>query len=249
MYYADRVYQINLAIAGIAVGTVVLPSLSKSIKKNDQNSVNFIQNKSMELSLLLSLPATLALLIASREIVGSLFGYGSFSSQDIDYTSSALTYFAYGVPAFALVKVLSNFYFARDNTKLPFYISLISMFINIGISLSLFKQYGFIIIPIATSVSTWISVFIYFYLLNSKKLIKLENKNLLNILKISFAVILMSFFLYFGLDYFEDKFEYGYNFKLIYLLFVIGLSTGIYLFTSKLLGVLNLKSYKLKWKK
>ena len=120
MYYADRVYQINLAIAGIAVGTVILPSLSKSIKTNDQNSVDIIQNKSIELSLALSIPAMFGLLIASKEIINCLFGYGSFDKVDIVYTSSALTYFAIGVPAFALVKVLSNFYFARDNTKTPF---------------------------------------------------------------------------------------------------------------------------------
>ena len=246
LYYADRVYQINLAIAGIAVGTVTLPALSKSIKMNDQNSVNLIQNKSIELSLLLSLPATFALLIASKQIVSCLFGYGSFDTVDVIYTSSALTYFALGVPAFALVKVLSNFYFARDNTKLPFYVSLISVALNVAISVSLFKKYGFIIIPIATSISTWITVLIYFYLLNSKKFINFENKILLNLLKISFAVILMCLFLYFGLDYFEDKFEYSYNFKLIYLLIVVGLSAGVYLFVANLLGVLNLKSYKLK---
>ncbi len=246
LYYADRIYQINLAIAGVAVGTVVLPSLSKSIKKNDKNSVNLIQNKSIELCILLSLPATLALLISSDQIISSLFGYGSFNKEDILNTSLALKYFALGVPAFALAKVLSNFYFARDNTKSPFYISFLSMLVNIIISVSLFKKYGFIIIPIATSISTWVAVIIYFYLLNQKKFINFENKLLLNLLKISFAVILMSFFLYFSLDYFEDKFEYSYNFKLIYLLIVVGLSAGVYLFTANLLGVLNFKSYKLK---
>tara|TARA_Y100000590_G_scaffold438372_1_gene561124 strand:- start:244 stop:1770 length:1527 start_codon:yes stop_codon:yes gene_type:complete len=246
LYYADRVYQINLAIAGIAVSTVVLPNLSNSIKVNDKDSVNFIQNKSIELSLLLSLPATFGLLIAATEIVNCLFGYGSFDKVDIVYTSSALTYFALGVPAFALLKLLSNFYFARDNTKLPFYISLLVMIINVLISVSLFKKYGFIIIPIATSLSTWIGVLLYFILLSRNKWINFENKTLLNFLKISFATVLMCLFLYFSLDYFEDKFEYTYKFKLIYLLIVIGLSAAVYLFTAKLLGVLNLKSYKLK---
>jgi putative peptidoglycan lipid II flippase len=246
LYYADRVYQINLAIAGIAVGTVVLPSLSKSIKMNDQNSVSLIQNKSIELSLALSLPATFGLLIASKQIINCLFGYGSFDSADVIYTSLALTYFAIGVPAFALVKVLSNFYFARDNTKLPFYISLASMIVNITISISLFKKYGFVIIPIATSVSTWIAVLIYFILLSRSKILSFENRTLLNFLKISFATILMCFFLYFGLDYFEDKLSYAYNFKLIYLLIVIGLSAAIYLIITNLLGVLNFKSYQLK---
>ena len=246
LYYADRVYQINLAIAGIAVGTVALPSLSKSIKLNDQKSVDLIQNRSMELSLLLSIPATFGLLIASKQIVNCLFGYGSFDSVDVIYTSLALTFFAIGVPAFALIKILSTFYFARDNTKLPFYISLISMILNIIISISLFKKYGFIIIPIATSLSTWVAVLIYFVLLNRNKFINFENQYLLNFFKILLATIFMSIFLYFGLDYFEDKFEYSYKFKLIYLLIIVVLSTAIYLFIARLLGVLNLKSYKLK---
>tara|TARA_B100000214_G_scaffold345856_1_gene296064 strand:- start:5550 stop:7076 length:1527 start_codon:yes stop_codon:yes gene_type:complete len=246
LYYADRVYQINLAIAGIAVGTVVLPSLSKSIKLNDKKSVNLIQNRSVELSLLLSIPATFGLLIASEQIVNCLFGYGSFDKVDIIYTSLALTFFAIGVPAFALIKVLSNFYFARDNTKLPFYVSLVSMILNILISVSLFTKYGFIIIPIATSLSTWIAVLVYFILLNRSSLINFGNKYFFNVLKILLATIVMCLFLYLGLDYFEDKFEYSYKFKLIYLLIMIGSSATIYLFITKLLGVLNLKSYKLK---
>ncbi len=120
------------------------------------------------------------------------------------------------------------------------------MLINILISVSLFKNYGFIIIPIATSVSTWIGVLVYFYLLKHKKFIRIEKNLLLDLLKISLAVILMSFFLYFSLEYFEDKFEYSSNFKLIYLIIVVSLSAGIYLFATNLLGVLNLKSYRLK---
>ena len=246
LYYADRVYQINLAIAGIAVGTVSLPSLSKSRKLNDQKSVDVIQNRSVELSLLLSIPATFGLLIASKEIVNCLFGYGSFDSVDVIYTSLALTFFAIGVPAFALIKILSVFYFARDNTKLPFYISLISMILNIIISVSLFKKYGFIIIPIATSFSTWVAVLIYFVLLSRNKFINFEKQYLSNFLKILLATIFMCLFLYFGLDYFEDKFEYSYKFKLIYLLIMVVLSAAIYLFVARFLGVLNLKSYKLK---
>ena len=246
LYYADRIYQINLAIAGIAVGTVVLPNLSKSIKTNDQNSVDLIQNKSLELSLALSLPAAFGLLIASEEIVNSLFGYGSFDQTDVANTSLALTFFAMGVPAFALVKVLSNFYFARDNTKMPFYISLISMIINIAISISLFKKYGFVIIPIATTVSTWFATLLYFVLLKKEKFLVFQNKTFINFLKILIATTLMCFFLYFGLEYFEDKLKYTYHFKLIYLLIMIGLSSIIYLLVANLLGILKLESYKFK---
>ena len=83
LYYADRIYQINLAIAGIAIGTVLLPNLSKYVEENKINKINFIQNKSLELSLFLSLPATFALLISSEQITSALFGYGSFDKTSV----------------------------------------------------------------------------------------------------------------------------------------------------------------------
>ena len=112
LYYADRIYQINLAIAGIAIGTVLLPNLSKYIQSKNKTKIDFIQSKSVELSLFLSLPAMFALLIASEEITSSLFGYGSFNETSINNTARALYYFAYGLPAFALIKIFSSFLFA-----------------------------------------------------------------------------------------------------------------------------------------
>ena len=134
LYYADRVYQINLAIAGIAVSIVSLPALSRAIKKKNKKNIFQIQNKSIELTFLLSIPASIGLIIASEEIVSSLFGYGSFSEEDVKLTSKALLYFGYGVPAFALVKVLGNLFFARDDTKTPLKISLLIVVLNILIS-------------------------------------------------------------------------------------------------------------------
>ena len=160
LYYADRIYQINLAIAGIAIGTVLLPTLSKFIKQKDINKINFIQNKSIELCLFLSIPAMFALLIASEEITSSLFGYGSFDLVSVENSAKALYYFAFGLPAFALIKIFSTFLFARHNTKIPFYFSVVSVVINILISVLFFNKIGFIIIPIATTISSWINAII-----------------------------------------------------------------------------------------
>jgi putative peptidoglycan lipid II flippase len=92
LYYADRVYQINLAIAGIAVGTVSLPILSKAFKMKNFKKISDIQNKSFELSLLFSIPASFGLILASNEIVNALFGYGSFSPHDVEMTATALKF-------------------------------------------------------------------------------------------------------------------------------------------------------------
>merc|ERR1712127_1154081 len=159
LYYADRIYQINLAIAGIAIGTVILPQLSKHVQANKKDKINLIQNKALELSLFLSIPAALALIIASEEIISSLFGYGSFNELSVINSAKALFYFAFGLPAFSLIKVFSAFFFARHNTKIPFYISLVSV---------LFKEVGFIIIPIATSLSSWFNAILLFIFLKTK---------------------------------------------------------------------------------
>tara|TARA_B100000963_G_scaffold330988_1_gene321440 strand:- start:335 stop:1861 length:1527 start_codon:yes stop_codon:yes gene_type:complete len=244
LYYADRVYQINLAIAGIAVGTVSLPVLSKAFKLKNLKKISDIQNKSFELSLLFSIPASFGIILASNEIVNALFGYGSFSAKDVEMTAAALKFFGYGVPAFALIKILSNFFFARDNTKTPFYISLFVVFLNILVSISFFNKIGFIIIPIATSISTWVGVFIYIYLLNNKKILLLKKQLKINLIKILTSSIIMSLILLFSLDKFANYLDYSYNYKAIYLISIVSFVGMIYLLSCYLLGILKFKNYK-----
>ena len=244
LYYADRVYQINLAIAGVAVSTVSLPLLSKKIKERKNSLANDIQNKSLELSLLLSIPAALGLIIASHDIVNALFGYGSFRENDVLQTSQALKYFGYGVPAFALVKVLSNLFFARGNTKIPFYISSFIVFLNVSISLIFFNKLGFLIIPIATSLSTWIGTIIYLLILIKRKHYVISSRLKVNLLKIILSTIIMSIFLFNVLDFFNAYLDYNNNFKIFYLMFIVILAAIVYIITSYLFGILNLKNYK-----
>ncbi len=244
LYYADRVYQINLAIAGIAVGTVSLPILSKVIQTKNHSRVSKIQNKSIQLSLLLSIPASLGLIIASDEIVNGLFGYGSFSVKDVEMTSKALMFFGYGVVAFSLVKILANFFFARDNTKIPFYISSFIVFLNLIISVSLFSKFGFLIIPIATSISTWIGVLIFLYSLKKYNYLLLQKQLISNILKILTSSAIMAFALVFFLEKYATFLDYTYTYKSIFLLVILGSVGIVYLLSCYLLGLLKIKSYK-----
>ena len=244
LYYADRVYQINLAIAGIAVGTVSLPVLTKAFKSKNFLKVSRIQNKSIELSLLLSIPASLGLIIASEEIINGLFGYGSFTIDDVKITSDALMFFGYGVIAFALVKILSNFFFARDDTKTPFYISSFIVFLNILLSVSFFKKIGFLIIPISTSFSTWIGVLIFIYLLKKRKYLQLENKLLGNSIRIGISSTIMAFVLVVVLKNYSSYLDYAYDYKSIFLLIIVGFVGIVYLLSCYLLGILKIKNYK-----
>ena len=244
LYYADRVYQINLAIAGIAVGTVSLPVLSKAFKSKNYSKVSNIQNKAIQLSLLLSIPASLGLIIASEEIINGLFGYGSFSSEDVKMTSGALMFFGYGIIAFALVKILSNFFFARDNTEIPFYISSFTVFLNIVVSLSFFDEIGFLIIPIATSLSTWVGVLIFLYFLKKRNYLNLNSKLFYNTIKIIISSAIMALVLIITIEKYSNYLDYSYTYKSIYLLIIVGFVGIVYLLSCYLLGLLKIKNYK-----
>ena len=246
LYYAERIYQINLAIAGIAVGTVSLPILSRAFKEGKKFKIQNIQNKSIELSLLFSIPASLGLIFASNEIVSSLFGYGTFTPENVKQTANALKYFGFGIPAFALIKILSNSFFARDDTKTPFYISSFIVIVNILISISFFNKIGFIIIPIATTISTWIGVLIYSYILTSKKFLRLKDFLSINILKIILNSVIMSFVLINALKAFVNYLEYNNLYKLIYLLIIVSFVAGIYLISCYFTGVLKNKNFRFK---
>ena len=248
LYYADRVYQINLAIAGIAIGTVILPQLSKLIENKNNLEIELIQNKALELSLFLSIPATVALFIASSPIISALFGYVSFSETSVQNSALALFYFAFGLPAFALIKVFSSFFFARHDTKTPFYISLVSVILNIVISVALFQKIGFIIIPISTSISSWFNA-ITLYIFSRRRNFFIFNKIFVyRFPRIFFSSLIMGLIFYFLLDILDDKLSYSENLKFIYLLFSIFITLISYLIISIFTKAFKLSDIKLNYK-
>ena len=247
LYYADRIYQINLAIAGIAIGTVILPNLSRYIKTNNKKKINFVQNKSFELSLFLSVPASMALLVGSEQITSALFGYGAFDNNSVQNSAKALFYFALGLPAFAIIKIFSTFLFARDNTKSPFYYSLISVLINITISIIFFKQIGFIIIPIATTISSWINAILLFIKLSENNFFKL--RNILNFS--NFKIFLVSSFsiyiFYLLINTFEKYLSYDNEFKLFTIILLVLITILIYISISLITKTFKYSDIKLKY--
>ena len=247
LYYADRIYQINLAIAGIAIGTVVLPNLSKYIQSKNQKKIEFIQNKSLELCIFLSLPATFALLIASEEITSSLFGYGSFDIESVKNSSNALFYFALGLPAFSIIKIFSSFLFARHNTKIPFYFSLFSVLLNIFISLYFFNKIGFIIIPIATTISSWFNVFILLIYLINKKFFTLNVNFLKSFIKISISTFVTCFIFSNLVKFFSNNLSYESEYKLISIICIVILTVIIYILISLFTKAFKISDINLKY--
>jgi putative peptidoglycan lipid II flippase len=247
LYYADRIYQINLAIAGIAIGTVILPKLSNYIQNEKKDEIMLIQNKALELSLFLSIPAAVALLIASEQIISALFGYGTFDEAGVKNSARALFYFSLGLPAFSLIKVFSSFFFARHNTKIPFYISVISVLLNIFISVYYFNRFGFIIIPIATSISSWFNSIILFIFLKKNNLFNFNLLFVNRFIRILIATSIMTIIFNYLINFFDTSMGYEQNFKAAYLIGVVLLGLISYLLIAVLIKAFKISDIKLKY--
>lgn len=156
--YADRLYQLPLGIIGIAIGTVLLPELSRHLKGGRAAEAEASQVQSLFLSMLLSVPAAAALIALAEPIVRVLFERGQFDVSDTRQTAEALIAFSAGIPAYVLIRVLQPGFFAREDTITPTIFAAISVAANIGISLWLFPSLVHIGIAIATAASAWVNV-------------------------------------------------------------------------------------------
>jgi putative peptidoglycan lipid II flippase len=165
LQYADRVYQLPLGVVGIAIGVVLLPELSRTLRAGHFREAAHTQNRALEFALFLTVPAAAALAVIPEEIVRVLFERGAFSPQTTAIVAGALRYFAIGLPAFVLVKVFSPGFFAREDTRTPMYVAGVSMALNVLFSLALFPGMGEAGIALATTISGWANAVLLFALL------------------------------------------------------------------------------------
>jgi putative peptidoglycan lipid II flippase len=157
LYYADRLYQLPLGIIGIAIGTVLLPTLSVHLKGGREAEARTVQSQSLLVSMLLSMPAATALIALAVPIVRVLFERGQFGPEATVATAAALVVFAVGLPAFVLIRVLQPGFFAREDTVTPTVFAALSMVVNVTVSLLLFPALLHVGIAIATTTAAWLN--------------------------------------------------------------------------------------------
>jgi len=158
LYYADRLYQLPLALIGIAMGIALLPTLSRRLRAGDDQAAMNAMNRGMEIAAFLTIPATVALLLIPNFLIGGLLERGEFTSLDTQNAALALSMFAWGLPAFVLLKVLTPAFFARENTKTPMVYAALSAIINLSVGVALFFTIGFHGLALATSIAAWVNV-------------------------------------------------------------------------------------------
>ena len=145
--------QLPLGLIGIALGTVLLPTISRLLGAGDEAGAMETQNRGMELALFLTLPATVALVLCGEPIAAALFGYGRYTAADTHNTAMALAAFSVGLPSYILVKVLTPGFYARHDTKTPVRCATISMVVNLVLNLILIVPLKHMGPPLATALS------------------------------------------------------------------------------------------------
>ncbi len=157
LYYADRIVQLPLGVVGVAMGTVLLPTLSRAVGAGDMDVAHERQNRALEFALLLTLPAAAALVVIATPVIGVLFERGAFDAAATAASAGALAAYAAGLPAFVLVKVLAPGYFARQDTRTPLAVAAVCLVVNVVLNLLLMGPLAHVGIALASTLSSWLN--------------------------------------------------------------------------------------------
>ena len=158
LYYADRVQQLPLGVIGTAVGTALLPLLSRQVRAGEAEASVATLNRAIEYALLLTLPAAVALIVSAWPVMSVLFGRGAFDAESVRLSSQSLAAYAIGLPAFVLVKVLAPGFFARGDTATPVKIGMAAVALNLAMNVAFMVPLQHIGPALATSLAAIFNV-------------------------------------------------------------------------------------------
>lgn len=242
--FADRLIQLPLSLVGVAISTALLPALSQQLELGKKVEARQTQNRSLEFSFFLILPATFALFFLAEPMICTLFERGKFGRAETIATAQCLAAFSIGLPAYVMVKVFATTFFAHHNTKIPLHAAVLAVIANIILNFILFFPLGYVGIALATALASWVNAGWLIYqlwrsklLLPDQRLYQRLPRFLLSCFVMMAAVSVCSYL--FGLTEQTSQFL---RFLSLAGLILIGLTT--YLFGAYLLKALDPKEIK-----
>ena len=230
LYVSDRLIQFPLGIFAIAIGTVLLPTLSKANQNENFNLFKDQLKKSQKLVMFLAIPSFVGLALCSDHLISTLFQRGEFTFSDVNQASKSLIAFSLGLPFFMLMKVLVPAFFSRQDTKTPMYAAIAALISNIILNyvFVFIVGYDHAGLALASSISATLSCGILFLILVNDKYIQLQNPfNRFNLSVLTASIIVGIFLIYgpFNIDFNSLSFTE----RLLTLLLEVGFSTLLYL--------------------
>jgi putative peptidoglycan lipid II flippase len=174
--YADRLNQLPLGVIGAAIGTAILPQVSRHVDVGEADQAARVQGQAAELAMLLCLPAALALAVTALPLVSAIFEAGRFNASDAQNTALTLSLIALGLPAYVLVKVLTPGFYARRDTATPVKVAIVVLVVNVILNFLLIWGLGFGIggLAAAVALSSWLNCSILYVLLYRRGHFRIE---------------------------------------------------------------------------
>jgi putative peptidoglycan lipid II flippase len=195
--YADRLNQLPLSIIGTALGVAILPAISRAIAANNEAEAADVQARAFELSMLLTIPATLALAVAAFPIIGALYRQGEYSLEAATTTANILALLVTGLPAYVLVKVLTPAFYARKDVKTPVWIAMGILLASIPANFLLIDRIGIYSLALVTSAGAWLNFILLLSILYARRQFRMPGWLVSRVVRQLLAALTMAAALFF----------------------------------------------------
>ncbi|MEA3066501.1 MAG: putative peptidoglycan lipid flippase [Sphingomonadales bacterium] len=172
--YADRLNQLPLGVIGAALGTAILPQVSRHIGAGEPEAAARVQGEAADLAMLLCLPAALALCVASGPLIDALFQGGEFTRVDASITAMVLSIIVLGLPAYVLVKVLTPGFYSRQDTATPVKTAAFVLLANVALNFLLIPTFGIAGLAAAIAIASWLNCVILYVILHRRGHFRVE---------------------------------------------------------------------------
>jgi len=172
LYYSDRLMEFPLAVFGLALATVMLPDLSKSVARGDMQKYNNTLDWALRWVFLIGVPSMLGLIVLAGPMLTTLFHYGQFSDHDVAMAARSLVAYAFGLLGFIFIKVLASGFYSRQDTRTPVKIAVIAMITNLVLNLAFILPLAHAGLALATSLAALLNAFLLYRGLRKQEFFK-----------------------------------------------------------------------------
>ena len=236
---ADRLNQLPLGIIGIALGTAILPALSRYIATDDQGGAQRVQSNAIELGLLLTVPAAVGLFFAAQPLVSAFYFGGKFDLADVEATSGVVAMLVLGLPAYVMVKVLTPGFFARKDTRTPVYTAGISLIINVVLNFILIPLMGVAGLALAGAIAAWANCAMLYLILHRRGHFLVEPDLWVRISRIALSALAMGAAVYYLAPYGAEYYGAGALARLISIILLAGSGALVYFGLAWITGAID----------